>query len=343
VFGIFATLAEFERDLIKERTMAGLAAARAPRSSPSTRDLDMPASKPAFANDAAPGAARSVVSLLYQKHAPELGEPADSEPKSPSPCRARPLQILNQRSSTRLLLGQDAGPECQIADCAGGVVKPDAISVEASLDGRLVDAERGVEHVLAADIKKQIAKIVVPIRPSGAAVVEDAVDCIGLIERQVVRAQVAVDKGPIGRIHRHALVFFDNVCERADQTAVVDDARQAFANPGAGSGHGTCCRSQPAASYKNDPVLLGWIRDAQRDSVSNPVAYLEAVIKQHAKQSEFGAGYRPNGDAWSLCRRTPYPMVVNLDNVYRHVLTLPVSICELGVCADTKVNGPNAP
>lgn len=29
VFGIFATLAEFERDLIKERTLAGLAAARA--------------------------------------------------------------------------------------------------------------------------------------------------------------------------------------------------------------------------------------------------------------------------------------------------------------------------
>jgi DNA invertase Pin-like site-specific DNA recombinase len=29
VFGIFATLAEFERDLIRERTLAGLAAARA--------------------------------------------------------------------------------------------------------------------------------------------------------------------------------------------------------------------------------------------------------------------------------------------------------------------------
>ena len=29
IFGIFATLAEFERDLIRERTMAGLAAARA--------------------------------------------------------------------------------------------------------------------------------------------------------------------------------------------------------------------------------------------------------------------------------------------------------------------------
>src|SRR3546814_5879508 len=29
VFGIFATLAEFERDMIRERTMAGLAAARA--------------------------------------------------------------------------------------------------------------------------------------------------------------------------------------------------------------------------------------------------------------------------------------------------------------------------
>ena len=32
-----------------------------------------------------------------------------------------------------------------------------------------------------------------PIRPGGAVVVEDAVDCIGLIERQVVKAQVAVD------------------------------------------------------------------------------------------------------------------------------------------------------
>ena len=29
VFGIFATLAEFERDMIRERTLAGLAAARA--------------------------------------------------------------------------------------------------------------------------------------------------------------------------------------------------------------------------------------------------------------------------------------------------------------------------
>ena len=55
-----------------------------------------------------------------------------------------------------------------------------------------------------------------------------------MIERQVVKAQVAVDQGPIGCIHRHALVFFDNICERADQTAVVDDARQGFANPGTG-------------------------------------------------------------------------------------------------------------
>ena len=103
------------------------------------------------------------------------------------------MQILNQRSSTGLLLGRDTGPECQIADCAGGVIEPDAISIEASLDGRFVDAERGVEHVLAADIEKQIAKIVVPIRPSGAVVVEDAVDCIALIERQVMKAQIAVD------------------------------------------------------------------------------------------------------------------------------------------------------
>jgi hypothetical protein len=52
-------------------------------------------------------------------------------------------------------------------------------------------------------------------------------------------------------------------------------------------------RWRKLVGHKNDPVLLGWIRDAQRDSVSDPVAYLEAVIKQHAKQSEFGAGYRP--------------------------------------------------
>jgi len=32
-----------------------------------------------------------------------------------------------------------------------------------------------------------------PIRPGSAVVVEDAVDCIGLIERQVMKAQVAVD------------------------------------------------------------------------------------------------------------------------------------------------------
>ena len=52
-------------------------------------------------------------------------------------------------------------------------------------------------------------------------------------------------------------------------------------------------RWRKLVGHKNDPVLLRWIRDAQRDSVSDPVAYLEAVIKQHAKQSEFGAGYRP--------------------------------------------------
>ena len=52
-------------------------------------------------------------------------------------------------------------------------------------------------------------------------------------------------------------------------------------------------RWRKLVGHKNDPVLLGWIRDAQRDSVSDPVAYLEAVIKQHAKQSEFGVGYRP--------------------------------------------------
>jgi hypothetical protein len=62
--------------------------------------------------------------------------------------------------------------------------------------------------------------------------------------------------------------------------------------------HGDRARSilgrwRKLVGHKNDPVLLGWIRDAQRDSVSDPVAYLEAVIKQHAKQSEVGVGYRP--------------------------------------------------
>jgi hypothetical protein len=52
-------------------------------------------------------------------------------------------------------------------------------------------------------------------------------------------------------------------------------------------------RWRKLVGHKNDPVLLGWIRDAQRDSVSDPVAYLEAVIKDQAKRSQFGAGYRP--------------------------------------------------
>ena len=73
------------------------------------------------------------------------------------------------------------------------IVEPDAISVEAARDGRFVDAKRGVEHVVALDIEQQIAEIVMQIRPGSAVVVEDAVDCIGLIERQVMKAQVAVD------------------------------------------------------------------------------------------------------------------------------------------------------
>ena len=55
----------------------------------------------------------------------------------------------------------------------------DAKSVEAAPDDRLVDAERGVEHVLAADIEKQIAKIVVPIRPGGAVIVEHPLTASG--------------------------------------------------------------------------------------------------------------------------------------------------------------------
>ena len=57
-------------------------------------------------------------------------------------CSAHPPQILNQGSSTRLLLRRNAGPECQIADRASGVLEPDAIFIEASLDRRLVNAQQ---------------------------------------------------------------------------------------------------------------------------------------------------------------------------------------------------------
>jgi hypothetical protein len=50
-------------------------------------------------------------------------------------------------------------------------VEPDAVAVEASPDRRLVDLEGSVEHVLAADVEQEIAKIMVPVRPGGTIVV----------------------------------------------------------------------------------------------------------------------------------------------------------------------------
>jgi hypothetical protein len=52
-------------------------------------------------------------------------------------------------------------------------------------------------------------------------------------------------------------------------------------------------RWRKLAGHENDVLLLGWIRDAMRNSIPDPVAYIEAVIKGQAKRSEFGAGYRP--------------------------------------------------
>jgi hypothetical protein len=45
--------------------------------------------------------------------------------------------------------------------------------------------------------------------------------------------------------------------------------------------------------HKDDLLLLGWIRDALHNAVPDPVADLEAIIKDQAKRSQFGAGYRP--------------------------------------------------
>ena len=79
----------------------------------------------------------------------------------------------------------------------------DATAVEGSADGRLVDLQRRVEHFLPADIEQQIAKIVVPVGPGSAVVIEDAVARIGLrTDRQIVQAKIAMDQGPIGRIDR---------------------------------------------------------------------------------------------------------------------------------------------
>ena len=52
-------------------------------------------------------------------------------------------------------------------------------------------------------------------------------------------------------------------------------------------------RWRKLAGHQNDLLLLGWIRDALRDSIADPVPYIVAVIKSHAERSEFGAGYRP--------------------------------------------------
>ncbi len=146
----------------------------------------------------------------------------------------------HRRSSTsvrphELLFGREAGPECQIADRASRVVEAYAATVEASPDRRLVNTEGSFQHVLSADIEQQIAKIMVPIRPGGAIVIEDAVDHVGLrIERQVVKAEVAVDQCMIAGIDRNSLIEVDDILQRVDQTVVVDDAREAFSDPGAG-------------------------------------------------------------------------------------------------------------
>jgi DNA-binding MarR family transcriptional regulator len=52
-------------------------------------------------------------------------------------------------------------------------------------------------------------------------------------------------------------------------------------------------RWRKLVGHKDDLLLLSWIRDALHNAVPDPVAYLEAVIKDQAKRSQFGAGYRP--------------------------------------------------
>ena len=52
-------------------------------------------------------------------------------------------------------------------------------------------------------------------------------------------------------------------------------------------------RWRKLVGHKDDLVLLGWIRDGLHNAVPDPVAYLEAIIKDQAKRSQFGAVYRP--------------------------------------------------
>jgi|SRR6516164_3049210 len=84
-------------------------------------------------------------------------------------------KVFGERPPARLLLRPSARPECQIADHAGRVVEPDTATVELPAGRRFINREGSIQHVLAADIEKEIAEVVVSIGPRRAIVIEDAV------------------------------------------------------------------------------------------------------------------------------------------------------------------------
>src|SRR3954452_10771114 len=52
-------------------------------------------------------------------------------------------------------------------------------------------------------------------------------------------------------------------------------------------------RWRKLVGHKDDLLLLGWIRDALHNAVPDPVAYLEAVIKDQAKRSNWALAIVP--------------------------------------------------
>src|SRR5215470_1190277 len=114
---------------------------------------------------------------------------------------AYPGEIAGERTATPFALRRNSIPIREVADRAHRVVEIDARAIDAAIHRGLVDAARGVEHVVASDIEPQIAEVVVAIRPGSAIIVEHAVDRVGMwIKRDVVQADVTLNQDEISGV-----------------------------------------------------------------------------------------------------------------------------------------------
>jgi hypothetical protein len=118
-----------------------------------------------------------------------------------------------------------------------------------------------------------------------------------LCREQVFPHRVVPEKGTILREEKNRR--FRSPKKENANGALVDPVKKALFEAGLRLlGHLPEARARSIVGkwrqqVHDDHRLLGWIADAWRNQVSEPVAYIQAVIARNAEQSEFGPGYRP--------------------------------------------------